>query len=372
MEIMNAPRIAVSGLHRGDNPQPGAGIVRSIRRRYPDAFIVGLVYDAMESGIYMDGGPDKVFTMPYPTSGAVSFLMRLDHVLDEAPVDIFIPTLDSEIELLVHLEHDLNARGLMTYLPDADMLSCRSKSVLPEFADECGVATPRTEPVYDARGALAAARRLGFPLMVKGQYYDAKIASDDDELMDSVTKLLTQWGAPALLQSCVHGPEFNAMGLGDGDGGVIGLCCIRKTIISDKGKGLGGITVRDPKLESFVSKIIRHLKWRGPFEVEAMKDDATGDYTLIEINPRFPAWVDFPSMFGMNLPAALVEMLVTGFRPKPMPSCAAGHFYLRHQIEVHGHVDDIAELSAGSDFASRPAPLRSRSATSNILQSAIA
>ncbi len=372
MEIMNAPRIAVSGLHRGDNPQPGAGIVRSIRRSYPDAFIVGLVYDAMESGIYMDGGPDKVFTMPYPTCGAVSFLKRLDHVLDEAPVDIFIPTLDSEIELLVHLEHDLNARGLMTYLPDAEMLSSRAKSLLTEFADECGVATPRTEPVYDARGALAAARRLGFPLMVKGQYYDAKIASDDDELTASVTMLLTQWGAPALLQSCVYGPEFNAMGLGDGDGGVIGLCCIRKTIISDKGKGLGGITVRDPRLESFVSKIIRHLKWRGPFEVEAMKDDATGDYTLIEINPRFPAWVDFPSMFGMNLPAALVEMLVTGFRPKPMPSCAAGHFYLRHQIEVHGHVDDIAELSAGSDFASRPASLRSRAATSTLPQSAIA
>ena len=29
----NAPRIAVSGLHRGENPQPGAGVIRSIRRR---------------------------------------------------------------------------------------------------------------------------------------------------------------------------------------------------------------------------------------------------------------------------------------------------------------------------------------------------
>ena len=369
---MSAPQIAVSGLHRGDNPQPGAGIVRSIRRRYPDAFIVALVYDAMESGIYMDDGPDKVYTMPYPTCGAVSYLMRLDHVLDEAPVDIFIPTLDSEIELLVHLEHDLNARGLMTYLPDADMLNSRSKCMLSEFAGKCGVATPSTEPVYDARGALAAAWRLGFPLMVKGQYYDAHLVSGEDDLTAAVTKLLTQWGAPALLQSCVHGPEFNAMGLGDGEGGVVGLCCIRKTIISDKGKGLGGITVRDPKLEFFVGKIICHLKWRGPFEVEAMKDDATGEYTLIEINPRFPAWVDFPSMFGMNLPAALVEMLVTGVRPKPMPSCTAGHFYLRHQIEVHGHVDDIAELSAGSDFASRPASLRPRPATSPLFQSAIA
>ncbi|MEI6536700.1 MAG: hypothetical protein WCN98_15245 [Verrucomicrobiaceae bacterium] len=357
---MKPPRIAVSGLHRGENPQPGAGIVRSIRRRHPDAFIVGLVYDAMESGIYMDGGPDKVFAMPYPTSGADSFLQRLDQVLEQAPVDIFIPTLDSEIELLVHLEHDLTARGLMTYLPDAAMLNHRAKSLLPAFAKDCGVSTPLTEPVYDLRGALMAARRLGYPLIVKGQYYDAQSATTEAELSAAVTKLIAQWGAPALLQRCVTGPEFNAMGLGDGEGGVIGLCCIRKTVISDKGKGLGGMTVRDPKLDEFVAKIISELKWRGPFEVEAMKDDATGEYTLIEVNPRFPAWVDFPSMFGMNLPATLVDMLTTGVRPKTMPPCAAGHFYLRHQIEVHGHVNDIAEHSAGNDFSARPASLRPR------------
>ncbi|HWB59751.1 MAG TPA: hypothetical protein VG733_09670, partial [Chthoniobacteraceae bacterium] len=97
---MSAPRIAVSGLHRGENPQPGAGIMRSIRAEHPGAFIAGLVYDAMESGIYVEGGPDVTYAMPYPTSGAEAFLKRLDHVLEKTPVDIFIPTLDAEIELL--------------------------------------------------------------------------------------------------------------------------------------------------------------------------------------------------------------------------------------------------------------------------------
>ena len=48
----------MSGLHRGENPQPGCGIIRSVRRRFPGAFVVGLVYDALESGIYAEGGPD--------------------------------------------------------------------------------------------------------------------------------------------------------------------------------------------------------------------------------------------------------------------------------------------------------------------------
>ena len=93
-----APRIAISGLHRGENPQPGAGIIRSIRRSFAEAFIVGLAYDAFESGIYVEGGPDAVYAMPYPTSGPEAYFERLDAVLEKTPFDFFIPTLDAEME----------------------------------------------------------------------------------------------------------------------------------------------------------------------------------------------------------------------------------------------------------------------------------
>ena len=44
--------VAVTGLHRGDSPQPGAAVITSLRRRYPELRIVGLSYDPMESSIY--------------------------------------------------------------------------------------------------------------------------------------------------------------------------------------------------------------------------------------------------------------------------------------------------------------------------------
>ncbi len=347
---MKPPRIAVSGLHRGENPQPGAGIIRSIRRRFPDAFIAGLVYDAMESGIYVEGGPDAVFPMPYPTGGAEAYFQRLDQVLAQSPVDLFIPTLDSEIELLVHLEDELARRGLRTCLPDKSTLARRAKNKLGDLAGACDIATPETVPVHDVASAARAAARLGYPLMVKGQYYDAKKVGSEMELASAVSKVLAEWGAPAILQRCIVGPEFNGLGLGDGEGGIIGLCCIRKTIVSDKGKGLGGMTIADPRLLGLCERLIRELKWRGPFEIEVMLDEARGEYVLIEINPRFPAWVDFPSMFGANFPAALVEMMTTGNAPAPLPASPAGHFYLRHQVEVHGHIDQLAALSTSVDF----------------------
>ena len=98
------------------------------------------------------------------------------------------------------------------------------------------------------------------------------------------------------------------------------------------------------------ARIIRELQWRGPFEIEVMLDQSRGEYVLIEINPRFPAWVDFPSMLGANFPATLVTMMTTGIAPTPMPPCPAGHFYLRHQIEVHGHIEQLAALSTSADF----------------------
>jgi carbamoyl-phosphate synthase large subunit len=209
---------------------------------------------------------------------------------------------------------------------------------------------PDTRPVYDISEAVATAAELGYPLMVKGQYYDAKMAANETTLLACASKLFAEWGAPAILQRCVRGPEFNALGLGDGQGGIVGLCTIRKTIVSNQGKGLGGITVMDRRLDDFCARLIRSLRWRGPFEIEAMMDEERGDYTLIEINPRFPAWVDFPSMLGVNFPATLVEMIDGGGNPAPLPRCAPGHFYVRHQVEVAGHIEQLSALSASADF----------------------
>jgi diaminopimelate decarboxylase len=47
-------KIYVSGLYAGGNPQPGVGIVRSLRQGYPDATIVGVEYSNRVSGIHFD------------------------------------------------------------------------------------------------------------------------------------------------------------------------------------------------------------------------------------------------------------------------------------------------------------------------------
>ncbi len=341
---MKTPCIAVSGLHRGENPQPGAGIIRSLRRVYPEAEFVGLVYDIQESGIYAAGGPDHVQLMPYPNAGQEAFLERIDALLAEAAIDILIPSLDAEIELLVHLADELEERCIRTCLPSREALRRRAKAFLPELAKTCGIAIPETRVAHDMYAVRAMLNSLEFPLMVKGAYYDARRVQNGVQAQYAAAKLFSQWGAPVILQRCVAGPEFNVLGLGDGLGGVSGLCSIRKTAVSEAGKGLGGIVIEDETLTKLVRRLIGELRWNGPFEVELIRDEAAGRYVLIEINPRFPAWIDFPSQIGANFPAALVRRLLGETPGEPLPPCAPGTFFLRHQIEVIGEVSRYGEL----------------------------
>jgi len=346
--------IAVSGLHRGENPQPGAGIIRGLRRGFPEARLVGLVYDIQESGIYVADGPDFVQLMPFPSAGANSYLQRLDALCQKTQIDLLIPTLDAEIELLVHLQDDFKQRGIRVCFPTPETLRRRAKANLPKLAAESRIAVPKTRIAHDLQTAGDAARELGYPLMIKGSYYDAKKVYAAPQMQYVAARLLAEWGAPVILQRCISGPEFNVLGIGDGNGGMISHCSIRKTQVSAAGKGLGGITVLDPMLSELSANLIRELRWLGPFEIELICDEKTGEYVLIEMNPRFPAWIDFPAMIGANFASQLVEFMVNGGRVEALPECRPGSFFVRHQVEVVGDVDRYASLMADDTTDCRP------------------
>ncbi len=62
-------------------------------------------------------------------------------------------------------------------------------------------------------------------------------------------------------------------------------------------------------------KFVRAYGWRGPSEWELMT--AGDDLTLIEINPRFPAWVYAATGVGVDLPGHGLEAWATGAVLKP-------------------------------------------------------
>jgi carbamoyl-phosphate synthase large subunit len=324
--------IGVSGINAIDNPGPGIGVARSLKEdRDLNVKIVGLAYDAMEPGLYMDWVVDKSYLLPYPSRGADDFIGRLLQIKEDHGLDCVIPNLDAELPLYIKSARTLADHGIRTFLPGMEQFKLRGKDQLGEIASRISISLPRTKVVNSVDGLLQAIEDLGLPVMVKGSFYKAYKCHTTPEAISHYHDLVAEWGYPIIVQQVVTGEEMNVVGLGDGEGHSLGLVGIKKLTITALGKIWTGVTVKHPKMLAAVEEFIREFKWRGPFELECI---VSGDEVfLIEINPRFPAWSYFATGVGLNLPSRLVRRAF-GLPVSPLPEYEAGKLFIRYTYEL--------------------------------------
>jgi len=350
----NIKSIAISGLHRGENPQPGPSVIASIRRLFPNFRIVGLSYDPLESSLYSEHSdrPDIAYSMPYPEIGPDALLERLETIIRKEDLVLIIPCLDLEIPNFISISAKLREWGIQCALPTKLSLDAISKSNLSDFCRQLNISSPKTKTVISQFQLEQVAEEIGYPVYVKGVFYEAQLANSKQELIKASEDIAKTWGWPLLVQEALIGEEYDIVGLGDGNGNVIKTCMIRKFQRSSTGKGAAGIVIEDPELERLTQCIIGQLRWNGPFELEFLKAQGK-PHALFEINPRFPAWVDFPSQIGCNLPGRLIEGLL-GKKLTPLNTCATGQMFVRHCIDLVGDVADIAEMSSTGERTITP------------------
>lgn len=327
--------VALTGMNaRADNPGPGVAVARCLAEQTRHQVrLIGLGYDALEPGLYLDGLFDATYLMPYPAAGEDAFLARLAAVQAAEKIDVLIPCLDAEIPACIALQDRLAAMGIRTFLPDAAQFALRAKDRLAEAAEAAGVAMPETRRV-STPGFFQTCTREGwrYPLVVKGVFYDAVVAYDAAQAVAAYHRIAAQWGHPVLVQQHVPGEEYNLTALGDGTGAMLGAVMMKKRAVTDKGKAWAGVCIHDEVLLDASTRLIAALKWRGPFEVEGVRD-RDGAYHLLEINPRFPAWIYFSHGVGRNLPAALLD-LVLGHPAPSFPEPRLGSLFIRYAQEV--------------------------------------
>jgi carbamoyl-phosphate synthase large subunit len=340
--------VAVSGLHTGENPQPGVPLILSLREGGFEGRIVGLSYDAMEAGIWA-GLLDDVFEIPYPSEGSAAFLDRLRYIGQSIPIQVVLPTLDAEIMPYIHLVPELEKMGIRTFLPTEEQFKLRSKTKLGELRERLGIRVPRSANVADVSELERQGVNLGYPLMVKGQFYDAYKAATLDEAVHHFNKIRMSWGLPVVVQEYLKGEEYNTVAVGDGRGGCVGAVSMRKTIVTEKGKGFGGVVVADPDLDRFSKEAIAGLGWRGPLELEALKAQRDGQYYLLEVNPRFPAWVRLATGAGQNLPLVVLK-LALGEEIGPLPPPQSGKFFVRHSVDIINDISVFGALSSQGEL----------------------
>ena len=347
--MMKPLNIAVTGLNATDNPGPGVPIIRAIRHSEEfDGTITGLAYDPLDPGVFMKGICDHVYLTPYPSEGAETSLERLNEIHAKTPIDVLLPALDSELEAFIGMEGALMEMGIHTFLPDRAGLKLRSKANFDRL-EEIGIQVPKGRSISDINSIYKLHEDFRFPVMVKGQFYDAFIAYSPMEAEHYFRQLSGKWGLPIIVQEFIMGDEYDIVAVGDGRGGLIGAVPMKKMNLTDKGKAWGGITINDPKLKTFIEDAMDKLHWRGPCELEVMKDRDDGRYYLIEVNPRFPAWCYLAVGAGQNLPWAVVK-LALGETVAALPPYKVGTLFIRNSVDEIYEMKEYQEITTGGEL----------------------
>jgi diaminopimelate decarboxylase len=304
-------KIFVSGLYCGGNPQPGVGIVRSLRQAYPDATLVGVEYSNRVSGIHFDEIDHLWMQRPWDELDLASYGERVRETLDAG--GLWISGSDLEAMWLADLFPE-GHRGLLA--PPMGALKRITKPAvegasglpvkIPDF-----IATDRSD--WDLH---AFCRANDWRVWLKGPYYDASRTPTWDSFEAIRAALSKVWSTERLyLQKHVGGYEESVM-LSAWEGELLGAVSMRKRDITPEGKTWAGDISEVPA--DFLAPLrdmVRDLNWSGGGELEMVRD-SSGELWLLEMNPRFPAWVHGATIAGHNLPGLLVEG-ATGRRARP-------------------------------------------------------
>jgi carbamoyl-phosphate synthase large subunit len=227
------------------------------------------------------------------------------------------------------------------FVPSAAQLDLRGKAQLAALGRTAGFDVPRTAVVTSAEDIARADGEVRYPLYVKGPYYGATLVTCRAEAVAAFHRVLATWGGPVILQASVRGDEVNLVAVGDGQGGLLGPVVMTKLALTDKGKGWAGVTIRDEALVGVAARLVAATRWRGPLEVEALRT-TDGKHQVIEINPRFPAWVHLATGAGVDLPRAVVD-LALGAAPPRFAPYQLGKMFVRISLD---QVVDLREFES--------------------------
>jgi carbamoyl-phosphate synthase large subunit len=341
--------IAVTALNAVDSPGPGVAVIRAIREcKDFDVRIIGLAYESLEPGIYMHDMVDKTYHIPYPSAGTDVLFARISHICNIEHIDILIPNFDAELFNFIRISEELGRLGIHTFLPAQEEFEARDKINLSGFGKKHGLLMPADKVIFRLSEISETAEKFGFPLVVKGKFYDAIICNTIEEAEKAFYKLQAKWGLPVIIQEFISGTEVNIAALGDGKGNAVSVIPMRKLYITDKGKAWAGITINDQLLIEQASKFIRATKWRGGCELEIMLTSDRKPY-IMEVNPRFPAWIYLTAAAGQNQPAALVK-LALGQKVDAFKKFEVGKVFIRYSWDLIINISEFHKISGSGEL----------------------
>lgn len=232
--------------------------------------------------------------------------------------DVVLPIATNSVLLVAKNFHMMSGKYLC---PSYDQLiQANDKMNLMKVARKCNVPTPRIFDCANLEQVKRQCENLPYPLVVKlrsdeGLYLQPGerycIVRAPLELLAAYAKLEKIKPHP-LIQEFVDGDGYGFSGLFDHNSRPRAYFChkrLREYPVSG-GPSTYCQSVKEDKLIEHGMALLSFLKWKGIAMVEFRKDKESGQFKLMEINPRFWGTLPLAIEAGINFPGILCNLVV--------------------------------------------------------------
>jgi len=231
-----------------------------------------------------------------------------DHLLELCVtnrIDIVVPLIDPELEILSGFREEFERRGVLLLLsPRQTNEIAADKYLTWQFACQRGIAVPQTFITVAEATEQLASGAVNWPLMVKPRRGSASMnltyCSDRIQLEGAFD------ACPAsMIQEVVKGAEYGFDLFADAESRPISVYCKRKLAMR-AGETDKAVSTNDPALIAFGTELLKQLKIIGPADVDVMVDK--DGPKLLEINPRFGGGYPCSHLAGAAFPKKIIAM----------------------------------------------------------------
>lgn len=285
---------------------------------------------------------------PVPDTGDRAFVDALLHLSERWAGSVLMPVTDEAVSDVARAKEELSERYVVDCpdWPSAQLFI--DKRYTYEIAERAGIDVPLTEAPSTRAEALEAARRVGYPCLVKPRqvhlyrpHFGRKLTlvHDRGELMTAFDEAHA-FGVEVLVQELVPGEDelgINYNSFWDG-GRLVAECTARKLRLSPPRFGYPRALVSELVADALEPgrAIAQALGIDGFACTEFKRDPRTGAVRLLEVNGRHNHSSLLSLRSGINF-AALSYAQRTG-GPVPPQQAAYGLYWIDEFADVHSAV----------------------------------
>ena len=277
----------------GASAPAGINTIKSLRLSDFKGKILSTDSNNLSAGFYLSD-----FYEVIPEAEADDYLEVLLNIIDKYSVEVLMPSSGYDIFPFSEYKSKLKKHGVFPIVSDRKILEiCRDKiSTFNHLNKEFRLPFTTLNPEEIGFYPIFAKPRFG-----KGSR-DVIQINDEKELQYVSSKFSNM-----IYQEFLPGDEYTIDVMSDLEGDpIVSVPRVRmqtKGGISTKGK-----IILDKYLIEESMKIVRKLRIIGPSCIQ-MKKDKSGEFKLVEINPRLGGGTIFTTLAGANFPKMIIDLI---------------------------------------------------------------